>query len=57
MNEVVTALDRNPTVQASVVVAREETAGDKYLIAYLVPKPKAQLTDKLLREVELLEVT
>jgi len=55
-DEVVAALDRHPMVQASVVIAREDTPGDKYLVAYVVPKEKQQLTAKVLREFLLLHL-
>jgi amino acid adenylation domain-containing protein len=55
-NEVVTVLDRHPMVQASVVVAREDIPSDRRLVAYVVPKEKAQLTDKVLREFLLLNL-
>jgi amino acid adenylation domain-containing protein len=54
--EIVTVLDRHPMVQASVVVAREDVPGDKHLVAYVMPKDKAQLRDKILREFLLLNL-
>ncbi|MCU1307535.1 MAG: Peptide synthetase [Acidobacteriaceae bacterium] len=55
-SEIATALDRHPMVQASVVIAREDTPGDKHLVAYIVPKTNASLTDKALREFLLLNL-
>jgi acyl-CoA synthetase (AMP-forming)/AMP-acid ligase II len=50
LDEIITVLDRHPMVQASIVVAREDVPGEKYLVAYVVPKEKAPLTAKGLRE-------
>jgi acyl carrier protein len=55
-NEIVTMLDRHPLVQGSVVVAREDTPGDKHLVAYVVPRENVQLTGKVLREFLLLNL-
>jgi amino acid adenylation domain-containing protein len=49
-NEIASVLDRHPMIQASVVVAREDTPGEKRLVAYVMPKEDGQLTDKGLRE-------
>jgi amino acid adenylation domain-containing protein len=35
-NEIVAALDRHPSVQASVLVAREDAHGERHLVAYVV---------------------
>lgn len=50
LGEVAAVLNRHPMVQTSVVVAREDTAGDKCLIAYIVPRDEAELTENILRE-------
>jgi acyl-CoA synthetase (AMP-forming)/AMP-acid ligase II/acyl carrier protein len=49
-NEIVRALDEHPEVVASVVVARENNAGEKSLLAYLVLDPAATITATALRE-------
>lgn len=35
-NEIVAVLDRHPSVQASVLIAHEDTHGEKHLVAYVV---------------------
>jgi amino acid adenylation domain-containing protein len=49
-NEIVAALDEHPSVRASTVVARENQAGDKSLLAYIVLAPEAKITASALRE-------
>ncbi len=43
-NEIAVALNRHPAIRTSVVAAREEAAGDKRLVAYVVPAPGARAT-------------
>jgi amino acid adenylation domain-containing protein len=48
--EIMAILNRHPAIQASMVIAREDTPGDKRLVAYLVLAPEAQVTASALRE-------
>ena len=41
-NEIVAVLDRHPAVQASVVIARDDSYGEKHLVAHIVLKGEAQ---------------
>jgi amino acid adenylation domain-containing protein len=49
-NEIIAVLGRHLAVQSSMVVPREDKAGNKYLVAYIVPSPEYELTPKALRE-------
>jgi amino acid adenylation domain-containing protein len=48
--EIATVLNNHPDVQASIVVAREDTPGEKRLVAYLIPADGALLTVSALRD-------
>jgi acyl-CoA synthetase (AMP-forming)/AMP-acid ligase II/acyl carrier protein len=50
-NEIMSVLNEHPAVQTSLVVAREDTAGDKRLVAYVVLSPGAVVSASSLREI------
>lgn len=41
-NEIVAVLDRHPAIQASVVIARDDSFGEKHLVAHVVLNPGEQ---------------
>jgi acyl carrier protein len=49
-NEIVTALNLHPGVLVSTVVFREDTGGDKYLVAYVVVSSDSPLTPTALQD-------
>lgn len=49
--EIVTILNEHPAIQASQVLAREDTPGEKRLVAYVVLVPGMRLTASALREI------
>jgi amino acid adenylation domain-containing protein len=51
LNEINAVLNEHPSVQASVVIAREDVPGDKRLAAYIVSVAGAQRDERSLREL------
>lgn len=49
--EIALLLDGLSAIQASVVIAREDTPGDKRLVAYVVPVPCARVSASFLRDM------
>jgi acyl carrier protein len=49
-NEILAALNVHPAVLASTVVARKDTRGDKFLVAYVVVSSDLQLTAAALQD-------
>jgi len=47
LGEIESVLAQHPAVRASVVIAREDSGGDKRLVAYIVPKESAPATSDL----------
>ena len=50
LGEINTVLTQHPSVQASVVIAREDVPDEKQLIAYIVPAVGSQRNEQSLRE-------
>jgi acyl-CoA synthetase (AMP-forming)/AMP-acid ligase II/acyl carrier protein len=48
-NEIVSALDRHPHIQSSLVLAREEICRERHLVAYVILHPAAQTSAADLR--------
>jgi amino acid adenylation domain-containing protein len=49
-DEIVSVLNRHPAIQTSLVVAREDTPGDKRLMAYIILVPGVRITASSLRD-------
>jgi len=49
-HEIVSVLNEHPALQTSLVVAREDHPGDKYLVAYIVLVPGAHITVRSLQD-------
>jgi amino acid adenylation domain-containing protein len=50
LGEIEAVLSQHEQVQASCVIVREDTPGDKRLVAYIVPQPEVTLTASNLRQ-------
>ncbi len=48
-DEIVSVLNEHPSIATSLVIAREDTPGDKHLVAYIVLHPEAETTADALR--------
>jgi len=50
LGEIEALLNQHPEVKETVVIAREDVAGNKRLVAYVVPQPKSAITVNELRD-------
>ena len=50
-DEIMSVLNEQLAVRMSLVIAREDTPGDKRLVAYVVPVPGAHISAGFLREM------
>lgn len=56
LDEIVATLNAHPGVATSLVLAREDTPGNKRLVAYVTPRPGARLTTDELRDALLAQL-
>ncbi len=56
LDEIMAALNNHEAIQTSIVTAREDVAGDKRLVAYIVLTPEAHVTVSSLREALLTQL-
>ncbi|HEV2655389.1 MAG TPA: non-ribosomal peptide synthetase, partial [Ktedonobacteraceae bacterium] len=56
LDEIASVLNSHPAIQTSSVLAREDTPGDKRLVAYIVPTPEGHVTVGSLRETLLAQL-
>jgi amino acid adenylation domain-containing protein len=56
LDEIVTAINRHPSVDTSIAVAWEDAPGEKRLIAYVVPQQGQEITEDELREFLLVNI-
>ena len=49
-DEIISVLNKHAAIQNSMVIAREDTPGEKRLVAYIIPVEGAELTASSLRE-------
>ncbi|HEV2661010.1 MAG TPA: amino acid adenylation domain-containing protein, partial [Ktedonobacteraceae bacterium] len=56
LDEIASVLNSHPAIQTSIVLAREDTLGDKRLVAYIVPTPEGHVTVGSLRETLLAQL-
>lgn len=49
-DEIISVLNKHTAIQNSMVIAREDTPGEKRLVAYIIPAAGAELTASSLRE-------
>jgi len=56
LDEIMATLNKHDAIQTSIVTAREDVAGDKRLVAYIVLTPQAHVTVSSLREALLIHL-
>jgi amino acid adenylation domain-containing protein len=51
LNEINAAINAHPSVQASIVIVREDSPDDKRLVAYVVPRPGSDCDEQDIRQL------